>query len=46
MEKAFGYSIELRKSDIPGAGRGVFISKGRVTAGTIVGFYPGGRDFI
>ena len=41
MERDLGYSIELRQSKIPGAGVGVFISKGKATKGSIVGFYPG-----
>jgi hypothetical protein len=41
MEKVLGYTIQLRKSHIPEAGTGVFVSKGTVTAGSIVALYPG-----
>ncbi|XP_046463253.1 SET domain-containing protein 9-like [Daphnia pulex] len=41
MERVLGYTIQLRKSNIPEAGTGVFVSKGTVTAGSIVALYPG-----
>jgi hypothetical protein len=41
MERVLGYTIHLRKSNIPEAGTGVFVSKGMVTAGSIVALYPG-----
>ncbi|KAA8490740.1 SET domain-containing protein 9 [Porphyridium purpureum] len=35
-----GYSVYRQKSTIPDGGDGVFL-RGRVSAGTVVGFYPG-----
>ncbi|KAK4030230.1 SET domain-containing protein 9 [Daphnia magna] len=41
MEKVLGYTVQLKQSTIPGAGVGVFVTQGIVTAGSIVAFYPG-----
>lgn len=41
MEQVLGYTIQLRKSNIPEAGTGVFVSQGMVAAGSVVAFYPG-----
>lgn len=39
MERVLGYTVQLRKSNIPEAGTGVFVSKGMVTTGSIVALY-------
>lgn len=41
MEQSLGYAIERRTSNILGAGKGVFVSRGKVSAGSIVALYPG-----
>ena len=37
----WGYSIGRHHSNIPGAGRGVFVTDGVVRSGQIVALYPG-----
>lgn len=38
---ALGFSLEQRPSAIPGAGDGVFLTEGRIEAGTPITLYPG-----
>lgn len=46
MENILGYSIERRRSSIPNAGVGVFVSNGKVKKGSIVALYPGCICFV
>nr|XP_039267841.1 SET domain-containing protein 9-like [Styela clava] len=41
LVKSRGFSLEVRKSTLTGAGRGVFVRRGAVKKGTVVSFYPG-----
>ncbi len=43
MLKVFGFRLELRDSNIPGGGRGVFLSEDSCTIppGKLVALYPG-----
>ncbi|ETW10374.1 hypothetical protein, variant [Aphanomyces invadans] len=40
VRRELGYSLQVRDSTIPGAGRGLFV-EGRATAGTAIALYPG-----
>ncbi|ETV82882.1 hypothetical protein, variant [Aphanomyces astaci] len=40
VRRELGYSLHVRDSSIPGAGRGLFL-EGRATAGTAIALYPG-----
>lgn len=41
MYNALGYEIKRLDSTIPGAGKGVFVTKGTVPAQSLVALYPG-----
>lgn len=41
MREIWGYSLELRQSDLKGGGIGVFVSSGSVPENHLVGLYPG-----
>ena len=41
MYDALGYEIKRLDSTIPGAGKGVFVTKGKVPARSLVALYPG-----
>ena len=41
-----GYSIKREKSNVPGAGTGVIVNKGKVKQGSVVALYPGELPFI
>ncbi|KAL9951881.1 hypothetical protein ACROYT_G044621 [Oculina patagonica] len=41
MYHALGYEIKRLDSSIPGAGKGVFVTNGKVPARSLVAFYPG-----
>ncbi len=41
MRDVFGFSLELKRSDLSGGGRGVFVREGKVAEGQLVGLYPG-----
>jgi len=41
MYNALGYEIKRLDSTIPGAGKGVFVTKGTVPAKSLVALYPG-----
>ena len=41
MYNVLGYEINRLNSSIPGAGRGVFVTKGQVPGGSLVALYPG-----
>ncbi len=41
MYNALGYEIKRLDSSIPGVGKGVFVTKGRVPARSLVALYPG-----
>jgi len=41
MYNALGYEIKKMDSTIPGAGKGVFVTKGTVPAKSLVALYPG-----
>lgn len=41
MYDALGYEIKRLDSSIPGAGKGVFVTKGRAPARSLVALYPG-----
>lgn len=41
LHSEWGYSIGRRHSNIPGAGRGVFVTDGVVCKGQVVALYPG-----
>ena len=43
MYNALGYEIRRLDSTISGAGRGVFVTKGTIPAGSLVALYPGTR---
>lgn len=43
MCNALGYEIRRLDSTISGAGRGVFVTKGTIPAGSLVALYPGTR---
>lgn len=37
----FGFDLEIKISAMPGAGKGVFLRKGRILRGQVVALYPG-----
>ena len=41
MYNVLGYEINRLNSSIPGAGRGVFVTRGQVPGGSLVALYPG-----
>ncbi|XP_066298577.1 SET domain-containing protein 9-like [Branchiostoma lanceolatum] len=41
MLKTLGFCTERRESSVVGAGRGVFVTRGKVPAETVVSMYPG-----
>ena len=41
MYNTLGYEIKRLESSIPGAGKGVFVTKGDIPAGSLVALYPG-----
>ncbi|XP_068726615.1 SET domain-containing protein 9-like [Montipora capricornis] len=41
MYNALGFEIKRQESTIPGAGKGVIVTKGTVPIGTLVALYPG-----
>ncbi len=41
MYQCLGFCIERRASTISGGGRGVFVTQGKVSKGTVVALYPG-----
>lgn len=41
MYKTLGYEIKRLESSIPGAGKGVFVTKGDIAVGSLVALYPG-----
>ena len=41
MYNTLGYEIKRLDSSIPGAGKGVFVTKGDIPAGSLVALYPG-----
>jgi len=41
MYNALGYEIKRLDSTIPGAGKGVFVTRGKIPAGSLVALYPG-----
>ena len=41
MYNALGYEIKRLDSTVRGAGRGVFVTRGKITAGSLVALYPG-----
>ena len=41
MYSVLGYEIDRLNSSIPGAGRGVFVTRGKVPGGSLVALYPG-----
>ncbi|KAM9329148.1 SET domain-containing protein 9 [Gastrophryne carolinensis] len=41
LQRSLGFSIERRQSSLESAGVGVFVSRGTVPKGAIVGMYPG-----
>ena len=41
MCNTLGYQVERCNSTIPGAGRGVFVTSGKVPCGSLVALYPG-----
>ena len=43
MFNALGYEIKRLDSTIPGAGKGVFVTRGKIPAGSLVALYPGTR---
>ena len=43
MYNVLGYEIKRLNSTIPGAGRGVFVTRGKVPVGSLVALYPGIR---
>ena len=43
MYNALGFEIKRQESTIPGAGKGVIVTKGTVPIGSLVALYPGAR---
>ena len=43
MYNALGFEIKRQESTIPGAGKGVVVSKGNIPMGSLVALYPGTR---
>ena len=41
MYNTLGYEIKRLESSIPGAGKGVFVTKGDIPVGSLVALYPG-----
>lgn len=41
MYNTLGYEIKRLESNIPGAGKGVFVTKGDIPVGNLVALYPG-----
>ena len=39
--KQFGFDLEIRKSAMPGAGKGVFVKDGKILRGQVAALYPG-----
>lgn len=46
MERILGFTIKRRRSGLPTAGTGVFVSSGQVKAGALVALYPGNNPFF
>ena len=41
LRETFQFELSLKESRLVGGGRGVFVSRGDVPVGHIVGLYPG-----
>lgn len=46
MYNALGYEIKTLDSTIPGAGKGVFVTRGKIPAGSLVALYPGTANYM